>query len=400
MSSEPPVNAGKYRVTAQVEDTYYTGVDCALLQISQAPLLCRAEDQFRDYLQDNPPFTIHYEGFLAGDSAADITAPTAFTSADRLSPVCESGYEIVLQGGIARNYQLELQSGILKISKAQALFNEVLLSVGVYGMPLKHILIMGYALSPDDGSYLPGIFVWDQENQVLPAGLWQCFWHFIPDDSLNYQGLPGSSLVTIEKREVRVVAEGDFNDFLKDITRSQKAGNKTYKDFKKAGFISTGLADKMFNAQSSAVDTLDKDLSTGNYINPIDYDPTLQMDGRKVQLPIVENSNEVKKQRRAKAIQMSDDIATICTEGRNYGTISKTIDQNMDEVAGKNQKVRKAIDNVIINPFYTAKTNYVNDITKYRDVLLNDVTKKYGITQGTKLSAALKKYAEGKRVVH
>ncbi len=215
LSSEPPVNAGKYRVAAQVEDTYYTGVDSSLLLIRQAPLLCRAEDQIRDYLQANPSLTIRYEGFLAGDSAADITEPTAFTSAGRLSPVIESGYEIYLQGGSALNYQLEFQSGILMIRKAQGLFNEVLLSVGVYGMPLKQILIMGYAISPLDGSYLPGVFVWDQENQVLAAGLWQCFWHFIPDDSLNYQSLSGTSQVIIEKREVRVVA---------------LPGNKTYGD--------------------------------------------------------------------------------------------------------------------------------------------------------------------------
>jgi hypothetical protein len=92
------------------------------------------------------------------------------------------------------------------INKTQGLFNEVLLSVGVYGMPLKQILIMGYAISSVDGSYLPGVFVWDQENQVLPAGLWQCNWHFIPEDSDNYQSLSGNSLVTIEKREVHVAA--------------------------------------------------------------------------------------------------------------------------------------------------------------------------------------------------
>ncbi|MFA6929399.1 MAG: MBG domain-containing protein, partial [Lentisphaeria bacterium] len=204
-SATPPVNAGKYCVTARVNEELYEGVASAILQVHKASLICQAEDQEREYLRDNPSPLIRYVGFLGQDSEADIIPPMAFVAADHFSPVTEAGYEIILQGGSAENYQLELRNGRLWIREMQPLTNEALLSVGVYGMPLKQILIMAYAISPIDGSYLPGNFVWDQEDQVLGAGLWQCAWHFVPDEQ-NYQGIAGQSLVTIEQREVRVAA--------------------------------------------------------------------------------------------------------------------------------------------------------------------------------------------------
>lgn len=207
LSSNAPVNAGRYRVSALVDDDCYSGVASTLLVIHPAPLFCCAVDQVRDYLFENPPLTIQYDGFLGNDCVDDITEPIASTSAERLSPVCESGYEILLQGGSARNYRLELRNGRLMIRKVQPMFNEVLLSSGVYGMPLKQILIMAYAISPVDGSFLPGDFIWEQGEQVLHAGLWQCVWRFLPEDLQNYQSMSGSSLVTIQKREVRVAAQ-------------------------------------------------------------------------------------------------------------------------------------------------------------------------------------------------
>ncbi|MDY0177411.1 MAG: MBG domain-containing protein, partial [Lentisphaeria bacterium] len=204
-SELPPKDCGRYLVRASIVDGYFGGEAIANLEITAASLLCRADDQQRAYLSPNPVFTISYEGFLGGDSQFDIVAPQALCAATEFSPVREEGYEILLQGGSARNYVLELHSGRLMLSKCAPQCNEVLISEGMYGMPLEHIMIMAYAISPQ-GGYVPGYFIWDSPAQLLHAGLWQCSWQFMPEDSGSFLGFSGSSLVSMVKRPLEVTA--------------------------------------------------------------------------------------------------------------------------------------------------------------------------------------------------
>ncbi|MBX2895920.1 MAG: gliding motility-associated C-terminal domain-containing protein [Cyclobacteriaceae bacterium] len=83
------------------------------LTITKASLIARADDKFRSYGLSNPVFTISYTGFVNGDTAAEVTAPTASTAATITSNV--GSYAIQLSGGSSMNYNLTLQSGTLNI---------------------------------------------------------------------------------------------------------------------------------------------------------------------------------------------------------------------------------------------------------------------------------------------
>ncbi len=86
------------------------------LTVNKAPLLATADNKTRTYGISNPPFTISYSGFANGDTEANITQPTASTTATITSNV--GNYAISLTGGSASNYTITTQAGTLSISKA------------------------------------------------------------------------------------------------------------------------------------------------------------------------------------------------------------------------------------------------------------------------------------------
>ncbi|MBX2916007.1 MAG: gliding motility-associated C-terminal domain-containing protein [Cyclobacteriaceae bacterium] len=83
------------------------------LSITKASLIARADDKFRSYGLSNPVFTISYTGFVNGDTAGEITAPAAATTATITSNV--GSYPIQLSGGSSTNYNFTLQNGTLNI---------------------------------------------------------------------------------------------------------------------------------------------------------------------------------------------------------------------------------------------------------------------------------------------
>ena len=87
-----------------------------MLSITKAPLTAKADNHSKIYGQANPALTITYTGFVNGDNAASITAPTASTTATTASAV--GSYPITLAGGLATNYAFTLQSGTMTVTKA------------------------------------------------------------------------------------------------------------------------------------------------------------------------------------------------------------------------------------------------------------------------------------------
>lgn len=85
------------------------------LSITGSILTVTANDQSRPYGQPNPAFTLTYQGFINGDTAADfITQPVATTTATPSSPIGQ--YPITVSGGSLLNYYLNRVSGTLTVT--------------------------------------------------------------------------------------------------------------------------------------------------------------------------------------------------------------------------------------------------------------------------------------------
>lgn len=113
-------DAGEYDITLSGGgDNNYTMVsNSGTLTISKAQLTVRADDQARNYGENNPAFTMTYSGFVNGDDTSDIdTSPTSSTLATVLSDAGE--YDIMLSGGADNNYTMVTEAGKLTIDKAQ-----------------------------------------------------------------------------------------------------------------------------------------------------------------------------------------------------------------------------------------------------------------------------------------
>ena len=87
------------------------------LLINKATLTATAEDQTITYGDALPTLTFSYSGFVNGEDVTALTAePVASTTATAGSDA--GSYEILLDGGMATNYMLNLVNGTLLINKA------------------------------------------------------------------------------------------------------------------------------------------------------------------------------------------------------------------------------------------------------------------------------------------
>src|SRR5260221_440639 len=112
-----PVGSYGITISGGTDRNYNFNYVPGTLTIDPAPLTAGANDQTKSYGQVNPALTITYTGFVNGDNASAITAPTASTTATASSAA--GTYPITLSGGSATNYTLTLQSGTLTITKAE-----------------------------------------------------------------------------------------------------------------------------------------------------------------------------------------------------------------------------------------------------------------------------------------
>src|SRR5882762_5552801 len=111
-----PVGSYGITISGGTDRNYNFNYVPGTLTIDPAPLTAGANDQTKSYGQVNPALTITYTGFVNGDNASAITAPTASTTATASSAA--GTYPITLSGGSAANYTLTLQGGTLTITKA------------------------------------------------------------------------------------------------------------------------------------------------------------------------------------------------------------------------------------------------------------------------------------------
>ena len=114
-------NAGIYKENVPVEikiGDWKSSFDTEVsYTISKAPLTVIAENVERPYGSEEQDFTVSYFGFKNGEDESVLTKPVSIsTTAKKDSPV--GTYPIVPFGGLADNYDLSYERGVLTIVKA------------------------------------------------------------------------------------------------------------------------------------------------------------------------------------------------------------------------------------------------------------------------------------------
>ena len=118
-TATPASNAGNYAITLAggSATNYSLSLATGTLTVAKASLTAKPDNKTRLYGAANPTNTVSYTGFVNGDDASDVVAPSFVgPAATPASPVGD--YTISLSGGSANNYILVPQNGTLTITKA------------------------------------------------------------------------------------------------------------------------------------------------------------------------------------------------------------------------------------------------------------------------------------------
>ena len=117
-------NVGTYdvRVSGGRAFNYALTYEDGQLSITPKSLRVSVGNYERPYNEENPTFTLLYDGFVAGDTEASLpTQPVARTTAVRTS-ACGT-YPIEVSGGYSPNYDITYSAGVLTVSKAEQTFS-------------------------------------------------------------------------------------------------------------------------------------------------------------------------------------------------------------------------------------------------------------------------------------
>lgn len=113
-------NAGIYEITIKGASAknYVITYKNGHMTVQKRPLYVSVGNYERNYGEENPEFTIEYEGFVGADNYKSIdTEPYAYTSAQKNTNV--GTYTINITGGQDDNYSFYYNSGKITINKAE-----------------------------------------------------------------------------------------------------------------------------------------------------------------------------------------------------------------------------------------------------------------------------------------
>lgn len=146
-------NAGNYSANVLAsfyrESQLYFAVEFPYeYSIKKAVLNVKPNDANRIYGEENPSFILNYLGFVSGETDNVFsTKPNVSTTATKKSNVGD--YPITISGGVAANYELVYESGVLTIIKAPLSAN-VNDATKVYGSSNPAFTIEYYGLKNDE----------------------------------------------------------------------------------------------------------------------------------------------------------------------------------------------------------------------------------------------------------
>jgi hypothetical protein len=108
-----------HSITVQYNGTSTYGQSSASVMqtVNSAPLMVIADDKTRVYGQDNPPFTVHYSGFVLGEDPTVLSGTLSFSTSATGSS--NAGTYAIVPGGLSSsNYALTFVSGTLTVTPA------------------------------------------------------------------------------------------------------------------------------------------------------------------------------------------------------------------------------------------------------------------------------------------
>jgi len=110
------LGTGTFVITAQQagNDYYLPASSSTMITVNKAPLTITADNKQRFYGENNPPLTMSYSGLKNNENEGALDQlPSIYCIADRNS--LPGNYDIVLTGGMDKNYQYQLVNGKLTI---------------------------------------------------------------------------------------------------------------------------------------------------------------------------------------------------------------------------------------------------------------------------------------------
>lgn len=91
----------------------------ASLEVTKAPLTVTANNIERGFLEENPPFSATFDGFVNGDDEGVFTLPLTFQT-DGVAGVDSGSYPLTPGSATADNYDISFVPGVVNVAKAAA----------------------------------------------------------------------------------------------------------------------------------------------------------------------------------------------------------------------------------------------------------------------------------------
>lgn len=268
LSSKPTIstdassisNAGTYSIkpTGAIAKNYAISYAVGTLTIKQRELTISANAASRLYGENNPEFTLKYNGFVNNETKSVLDVePTASTTATTRSNA--GTYDIGVSGGRALNYTFKYQSGILTIMP-----RDLKASVDNYERPYGEnnptfsIIYEGFVGNDSEASLQTMPIVRTNATKTSNVGIYNL--EVTGGYSPNYLFSYGAGKLTINKAEQNFEWNQDLSNIEvgsqvelqakassglpvtyiadnNDIAEVYKAGSKTYMECKSAGLF-------------------------------------------------------------------------------------------------------------------------------------------------------------------
>ncbi len=250
-------NVGTYTITPYGAESknYDIKYETGVLTITKRKLTATADAISREYGENNPTFTISYDGFVNNENESMLEViPSASSPATPTSDV--GTYTISLSGGSATNYNLSLKSGVLTVTKAP-------LSIAVNDATRTY-----GASNPSFGATYSGL----KNGETIPA------WAASPDFRTTATTTSAVGTYPIEMAsgtprnyEISGVTNGTLSITPAELTIKAKDASRAYYEdnptftFVCTGFVNGDDASSALQVQPTLTTTANQESNVGSY---------------------------------------------------------------------------------------------------------------------------------------